>query len=145
MTTTLSKTVFFAAQPDTVWEFLTNKEKLGLWYHPAKKNLADGEDYALLSKSDDGTVKTLIWGRVVEMTPPSKLARMPARGWFVSSVIVRNKRFFISLSSNTILISRCSGPPKGGRCRTTFARSLTNIWRTVPGLAFCPPPCSKAS
>ncbi len=25
-------------------------------------------------------------------------------GWFVSSVIVRNKRFSISLSSNTILI-----------------------------------------
>lgn len=73
MTTTISKTVFFAARLDTVWDFLTDKEKLGQWYHPAENNLADGEDYALLSEGDDGKMKTLIWGRVVEMTPPTKL------------------------------------------------------------------------
>ena len=47
MPTTISKTVFFAAQPDTVWTFLTDKEKLGLWYHPAEKNLVAGQGYAL--------------------------------------------------------------------------------------------------
>ncbi len=70
MNSTLTKTVFFAAQPATVWAFLTDKEKLGLWYHPARENLVEGEEYALTAADES---KTLIWGRVVEMTPPSKL------------------------------------------------------------------------
>jgi uncharacterized protein YndB with AHSA1/START domain len=72
-TTQLIKTAVFKAAPELVWAFLTDKDKLGAWYHPGKENLADGADYKLLAKADDGSEKTIIWGRVLEWTPPRRL------------------------------------------------------------------------
>lgn len=71
--TTIIKTVFFNASPAIVWSFLTDKDKLGQWYHPARTDLAKGQDYELLKTSEDGNQSTLIWGRVLEMQPPTKL------------------------------------------------------------------------
>jgi len=73
MNTTLTKTIFFQAQPEKVWKYLTDKDKLGEWYHPAKNNLVEGEDYTLLTEGEDGKLKAQVWGRVLEMTPYSKL------------------------------------------------------------------------
>jgi len=72
-TTTITKTVFFNASRDTVWSFLTNKDKLAKWFHPAKADLAAGEEYALIRTTDDGKTVPLIWGRVLEMNAPDKL------------------------------------------------------------------------
>lgn len=72
-TTTITKTVFFNASRDTVWAFLTDKDKLGEWYHPAEKSFVEGEDYSLLQLNDDGARVPLITGRVLEMDAPSKL------------------------------------------------------------------------
>lgn len=71
--TTISKTVFFNASPESVWLFLTDKDKLGEWYHPADKNLEVGKDYVLYRLADNGEKVRQIWGRVVEMKPPYKL------------------------------------------------------------------------
>lgn len=71
--TTLSKSVFIKASRETVWSFLTDKDKIGLWYHPTQSDLEDGEEYALLNEAEDGSMKTLVWGRVLEMKPPSTL------------------------------------------------------------------------
>jgi uncharacterized protein YndB with AHSA1/START domain len=71
--TTIHKTVFFNAKPEMVWSFLTDKDKLGTWYHPARANLAEGEDYELIATSDDGTEKAIITGKVLEMASPHKL------------------------------------------------------------------------
>jgi uncharacterized protein YndB with AHSA1/START domain len=38
--TSIEKTIFIDAEPGIVWEFLTDKDKLGTWYHPAEQNLA---------------------------------------------------------------------------------------------------------
>jgi uncharacterized protein YndB with AHSA1/START domain len=72
-TTTITKTVFFNAPRSTVWEFLTNKDKLGEWYHPAKENLVAGEDYCLYRLDDAGEKVPQITGRVIELNAPEKL------------------------------------------------------------------------
>lgn len=69
----LIKTVIFETSPETVWSFLTDKDKLGQWYHPAEADLAEGQDYRLMGKADDGAPMALIWGRVLEWDKPHRL------------------------------------------------------------------------
>jgi len=72
-TTTIMKTVFINASRETIWSYLTDKDKIGEWYHPAESDLTEGEDYVLFAVTDDGERKRQIWGRVVEMDRPRKL------------------------------------------------------------------------
>jgi len=71
--TTLTKTFIFAAARETVWSFLTEKDKLEKWFHPATEDLEDGKDYALVKKYDDGAVVKQCWGTVLHMDKPNKL------------------------------------------------------------------------
>ncbi len=69
---TIHKTAFFAAPRETLWAFLTEADKLGLWYHPARKDLKKNEDYELYpADADDGSA--MIWGSVLDWQPVSKL------------------------------------------------------------------------
>jgi len=70
---TIVKTVFFAAPRETVWSFLTDKDKLAQWFHPAEADLAQGHDYALISTAEDGSRVKQCWGNVVQMDPPALL------------------------------------------------------------------------
>jgi len=70
---TISKTVFFSASTETVWDYLVDKDKLGEWYNPAEASLVAGEGYTLLTKGDDGPPKKIVWGKVVESDRPSRL------------------------------------------------------------------------
>ncbi len=70
---TITKTSFFAASPDTVWAFLTQKDKLALWFHPAKENLESGKEYVLYHKEDEQNKKPVCWGDVLEMDAPNRL------------------------------------------------------------------------
>jgi len=47
-TTTINKTVFFNASRETVWAYLTEKDKLAQWFHPAENDLLEGEEYKLI-------------------------------------------------------------------------------------------------
>jgi len=67
------KTVIFSASRETVWAFLTEKDKLALWFHPAEEDLSEGKEFALLGSGDDGQVEKICWGSVLEMDHPSKL------------------------------------------------------------------------
>jgi len=72
-TTTITKSVFFNASRETVWKFLTDKDKLGEWYHPAEANLRSGQEYSLYRIDETDKQVTQITGRVLEMSAPSKL------------------------------------------------------------------------
>jgi len=69
----ITKSVFFSATRETVWAFLTKKEKLALWFHPAEADLAENEDFAMTGKADDGSTMKICWGTVLEMDQPSRL------------------------------------------------------------------------
>ena len=73
MNDTITKTIFFRASRGTVWAFLTEKDKLAQWFHPAEADLAEGKDYALLGHSTEGGVVKQCWGTVEHWEPPSKL------------------------------------------------------------------------
>ena len=69
-TSAIVKTIFLAAPPQAVWDYLTDKDKLGTWYHPAKDTLAPDADYTLIKKGESAAV---IWGKVLAFDPPRKL------------------------------------------------------------------------
>lgn len=70
---TIVKTIFLKADAETVWEFLTDKDKLGEWFHPADSDLAAGSDYVLTGQADDGSDVRKCWGSVVESNRAKKL------------------------------------------------------------------------
>lgn len=72
MTTTINKSIFLAADRETVWQYLTDKDKLGEWFHPAADHLVEGEPYALLSDAGDSESK-MCWGDVLTANKPSSL------------------------------------------------------------------------
>ncbi len=74
-TSTLIKTIIIDASRETVWSFLTNKDKLAIWFHPADKDFVEGEDYALLRDPDGGAGddNKICWGNVISMSPPDEL------------------------------------------------------------------------
>lgn len=71
--TTLTKTFVFAASRETVWSFLTEKEKLAKWFHPALSDLVEGEDYSLVRENDHGELVKQCWGSVIRMDKPNVL------------------------------------------------------------------------
>ena len=71
--TTLTKTYVFAATRETVWSFLTEKDKLAQWFHPTLADLAEGEDYALVRENEQGIQEKQCWGTVLRMDKPNQL------------------------------------------------------------------------
>lgn len=65
----IQKSIYLAAAPSRVWDYLTDKALLAEWFHPAANDLADGQPYALLAK--DGN--ELCSGEVIEMVQHKKL------------------------------------------------------------------------
>lgn len=72
-TTTINKSIFLAAPRETVWDYLTDKDKLGEWFHPAAENLVEGKPYALLGDAADSNSK-MCWGDVLSAKEPSFLS-----------------------------------------------------------------------
>lgn len=71
--TTITKTIFLNTDAETVWTFLTDKDKLAQWFYLADSDLEQGRDYALLGQTDDGASVRKCWGTVVEAKRPEKL------------------------------------------------------------------------
>ena len=72
-TTTIHKSVFLQADRETVWAFLTQKDKLGQWFHPATNDLQSGQPYELVEHKDDGSVDKMCWGEVISMDAPASM------------------------------------------------------------------------
>ncbi len=73
MSDTIIKTAYFAASRDTVWSFLTDKDKLAQWFHGAESNLEEGQEYALMAKGEAGPDIKQCWGKVLKMDRPATL------------------------------------------------------------------------
>lgn len=69
----LTKTLVVDATPDVVWDFLTKRDKLAVWYFPATADLVEGEAYALFDAREGPEQGTRISGRVLKADPPREL------------------------------------------------------------------------
>lgn len=67
--TTLRKTIFLKATPEHVWGYLTDPEKLAIWFHKPKAPLEKGE-YAMFGTTSGDK---LMWGEVLVSEPFSQL------------------------------------------------------------------------
>lgn len=71
--TIITKTAFFNASRETVWSFLTDKDKLGTWFHKSDADLQQGKPYSLYRIDETGAKIPLIYGNVLEMDAPNRL------------------------------------------------------------------------
>ncbi len=46
--TVLKNSIFINAEPEAIWPFLVEREKLAEWFHPADEDLVVDKDYSLL-------------------------------------------------------------------------------------------------
>lgn len=68
--TTIQKSIFLNATPDQVWAYLTDPEKLGLWFHKPQTPLTQGGTLEMFgTESGD----KLIWGTVNVARAPEYL------------------------------------------------------------------------
>lgn len=67
---TLNKSIYLKAKPAVVWDYLTQPDKLALWFHAPKEPLQDGAALAMYG-SDSGD--KLIWGEVRVARKPEYL------------------------------------------------------------------------
>jgi len=64
--TELRKTIYLRADKKRVWEYLTDPDKLAIWFHKPTETLAAGADYAMFgAQSGD----KMIWGEVIRADP----------------------------------------------------------------------------
>ena len=70
MTTTLNKSIYLQASREDVWAFLTQPEKLAIWFHAPKAPLVQGQKFEMFgAESGDLT----IWGDVITARAPEYL------------------------------------------------------------------------
>ena len=72
-TTTINKSIFLNAPRETVWAYLTEKDKLGEWFFHGADDLVEGKPYALLGDPADADSK-MCWGDVLSAKKPSFLS-----------------------------------------------------------------------
>ena len=77
----ITKTLFLKAPPDHVWKFLTEADRLALWFHKASADLETGGDYVLETNSYGKEGERLCWGKVLEMKKPERLIHTFTHEW----------------------------------------------------------------
>ena len=68
--TTIRKSIYIKATPDQVWPWLTDPDKLGIWFHKPKEPMTQG---ATLEMFGTTSGDLMIWGKVQVMRPPEYL------------------------------------------------------------------------
>lgn len=66
----LQKTIFLRAEPETVWAYLTEPERLAEWFHKPERPLAKGQKLEMFGTTSGDL---LIWGEVRNAQPPTYL------------------------------------------------------------------------
>ena len=67
--TVLKKSIYLKAAPAQVWAYLTDPNKLAIWFHKPKTSLVEGDYEMFGTESGD----KLIWGKVLVSEPYSRL------------------------------------------------------------------------
>jgi uncharacterized protein YndB with AHSA1/START domain len=68
---TLQKTIYLKADKPTIWGYLTDPDKLAIWFHKPAKTLQAGERYEMFgTESGD----KLMWGEVLAADPHDHLS-----------------------------------------------------------------------
>lgn len=67
--TVLRKSIYLKATPSQVWAYLTDPEKLGIWFHKPKTDLVEGSYEMFGTESGD----KLMWGKVLVAEPFTRL------------------------------------------------------------------------
>ena len=67
--TTLTKTIYLKASPAKVWDYLTDPDKLAIWFHKPQSPLVEGE-YEMFG-TESG--QKLMWGDVLVAEPFKRL------------------------------------------------------------------------
>jgi len=78
--TRIEKSVFLKAPRERVWEFLTDKDRLGRWFHPADRTLDTPGPYAFMKSLDEPDVR-LCWGEVIKAAAPERLVYTFTHKW----------------------------------------------------------------
>ena len=65
----IRKSIYLKATPQQVWAYLTDPEKLAIWFHVPEKTLTVGE-YAMFGAESGNK---LMWGNVLVAEPYSRL------------------------------------------------------------------------
>jgi uncharacterized protein YndB with AHSA1/START domain len=68
---TLQKSIYLKADKAAVWEFLTDPEKLAVWFHKPGKTLKAGESYEMFGTESGNK---LMWGEVLAADPHDHLS-----------------------------------------------------------------------
>lgn len=68
---TLEKSIYLRASKPEVWSFLTDPEKLALWFHKPASPLAAGERYEMFGTESGNK---LMWGEVLAADPHDHLS-----------------------------------------------------------------------
>ncbi len=66
----LQKTIFLRAEPETVWAYLTEPDRLAEWFHKPQRPLAKGQKLEMYGTTSGDL---LIWGDVREARAPEYL------------------------------------------------------------------------
>ena len=66
---TLRKSIYLKATPEQVWDYLTDPDKLALWFHKPKSTLKTGAYAMYGTESGD----KLMWGDVLVSEPHTRL------------------------------------------------------------------------
>jgi uncharacterized protein YndB with AHSA1/START domain len=69
----LVKTLFLKAPRAHVWKFLTEADRLALWFHRGEKDVVAGGEWALVSNSPGKEGQRIGWGEVIAFEPPARL------------------------------------------------------------------------
>ncbi len=70
---TLTKTIVINAPIHTVWDLLTKRDKIAMWFHPSKADLKLGEEFELFGRDDPEQNSRICWGTVHKMDPTHTL------------------------------------------------------------------------
>lgn len=67
---TLEKSIFLQATPEQVWDYLTQPEKLAIWFHAPRTPLEEGQKLEMFGTTSGDL---LIWGEVLTARKPERL------------------------------------------------------------------------